>query len=62
MPRALLEAVIARAGVSGFKMIFRKRVMPFPGGRIGIASASGSGTSVALDCPNLKIRMHRSDQ
>ena len=62
MPCLLVDPVIANAGVSGFGMIFRNRVMQSFGGRIRIASASGDGTTVTLEFPNFEDRMHRSYQ
>ncbi|CAB3638041.1 hypothetical protein LMG27174_00277 [Paraburkholderia rhynchosiae] len=61
MHRLLVEPAIANAGVSGFGMIFCYRVMQSFGG-IRIASPCGAGTTVTLEFPNLKGRMHRSYQ
>ncbi|MFD1560937.1 ATP-binding protein [Paraburkholderia silviterrae] len=43
-------------------MIFCNRVMQSFGGTIRIASASRAGTTVTLEFPNFKDRMHRSYQ
>jgi len=62
MERLLVDPVTthASAGGSGLGMIFCNRVMQSFGGGIRIASASGAGTTVTLDFPNFKDRMHRS--
>ncbi|WP_137923271.1 hybrid sensor histidine kinase/response regulator [Cupriavidus sp. 2SB] len=64
MGRLLVDPVTthASAGGSGMGMIFCNRVMQSFGGGIRIASASGAGTTVTLDFPNFKNRMHRSDR
>lgn len=64
MDRLLVDPVTtyASAGGSGLGMIFCNRVMQSFGGGIRIASASGAGTTVTLDFPNFKNRMHRSDR
>jgi len=64
MDRLLVDPVTthAAAGGSGMGMIFCNRVMQSFGGGIRIASASGAGTTVTLDFPNFKNRMHRSDR
>lgn len=64
MDRLLVDPVTtyASAGGSGMGMIFCNRVMQSFGGGIRIASASGAGTTVTLDFPNFKNRMHRSDR
>lgn len=64
MDRLLVDPVTthASAGGSGMGMIFCNRVMQSFGGGIRIASASGTGTTVTLDFPNFKNRMHRSDR
>jgi two-component system response regulator PhcR len=62
MQRLLVAPVITNAGVSNFGMIFCNRVMQSFGGSIRIASASGAGTTVTLEFPNFKDRMHRSYQ
>lgn len=64
MDRLLVDPVTthASAGGSGMGMIFCNRVMQSFGGGIRIVSASGAGTTVTLDFPNFKNRMHRSDR
>ncbi len=64
MDRLLVDPVTTHAGAggSGLGMIFCNRVMQSFGGGIRIASASGAGTTVTLDFPNFKNRMHRSDR
>ncbi|RZT41158.1 hybrid sensor histidine kinase/response regulator [Cupriavidus agavae] len=64
MERLLVDPVTthAAAGGSGMGMIFCNRIMQSFGGGIRIASASGAGTTVTLDFPNFKNRMHRSDR
>lgn len=64
MGRLLVDPVTthASAGGSGMGMIFCNRVMQSFGGGIRIASAPGAGTTVTLDFPNFKNRMHRSDR
>jgi two-component system response regulator PhcR len=62
MQRLLVDPVSTNAGVSGFGMIFRNRVMQSFGGSNRIASASGAGTTVTLEFPNFKDRIHRSYQ
>ncbi len=64
MDRLLVDPVTthASAGGSGMGMIFCNRVMQSFGGGIRIVSASGAGTTVTLDFPNFKYRMHRSDR
>ncbi len=64
MERLLVDPVTTHAGAggSGLGMIFCNRVMQSFGGGIRIASASGAGTTVTLDFPNFKNRMHRSDR
>ncbi|KWR75648.1 hybrid sensor histidine kinase/response regulator [Cupriavidus sp. IDO] len=64
MDRLLVDPVTthASAGGSGLGMIFCNRVMQSFGGAIRIASASGAGTTVTLDFPNTRNRMHRSDR
>ena len=64
MDRLLVDPVTthASAGGSGMGMIFCNRVMQSFGGGIRIASASGAGTTVTLDFPNMKNRMNRSDR
>lgn len=64
MDRLLVDPVTthAAAGGSGMGMIFCNRVMQSFGGGIRIASTSGAGTTVTLDFPNFKNRMHRSDR
>ncbi|WP_149137431.1 hybrid sensor histidine kinase/response regulator [Cupriavidus campinensis] len=64
MDRLLVDPVTthAAAGGSGMGMIFCNRVMQSFGGGIRIASATGAGTTVTLDFPNFKNRMHRSDR
>ena len=55
--RLRVGPVITGVGVSGCDMIFCNRVMQSFGGRIRIVSASGAGTTVTLECPNLKDRI-----
>ncbi|WP_423196069.1 MULTISPECIES: ATP-binding protein [unclassified Cupriavidus] len=64
MERLLVDPVTTHAGAggSGLGMIFCNRVMQSFGGGIRIASASGVGTTVTLDFPNFKNRMHRSER
>ena len=64
MDRLLVDPVTthASAGGNGMGMIFCNRVMQSFGGGIRIASAPGAGTTVTLDFPNFKNRMHRSDR
>jgi len=64
MDRLLVDPVTTHAakGGSGMGMIFCNRVMQSFGGGIRIASASGAGTTITLDFPNFKNRMHRSDR
>ena len=56
------KVALITAGGSGMGMIFCNRVMQSFGGGIRIASTSGAGTTVTLDFPNFKNRMHRSDR
>jgi two-component system, response regulator PhcR len=60
MQRLLIDPISTNAEVSGIGMIFCNRVMQSFGGRI--ASASGAGTTVTLEFPNFKDRIHRSYQ
>ncbi len=64
MERLLVDPVTTHAGDggNGLGMIFCNRVMQSFGGGIRIASASGAGTTVTLEFPNMKNRMHRSDR
>jgi two-component system response regulator PhcR len=62
MARLLVDPVTthADAGGNGLGMIFCNRVMQSFGGGMRIASVPGTGTTVTLDFPNIKNRMHRS--
>ncbi|AJG20913.1 hybrid sensor histidine kinase/response regulator [Cupriavidus basilensis] len=64
MGRLLVDPVTTHAstGGNGLGMIFCNRVMQSFGGGIRIESTSGAGTTVTLDFPNTKSRMHRSDR
>ncbi|WP_338117831.1 ATP-binding protein [Paraburkholderia silviterrae] len=62
MQRLQAAPVTTNAAVSGVGMIFCNRVMQSFGGTIRIASASRAGTTVTLEFPNFKDRMHRSYQ
>jgi two-component system response regulator PhcR len=62
MQRLLVDPLAANLGVSHLPMKFRTRVMQSFGGSIRIASASGAGTTVTLEFPSFKDRMHRSYQ
>jgi two-component system, response regulator PhcR len=62
MQRLLIDLISTNADVSGFGKIFCNRVMQSFGGSVRIASASGAGTTVTLEFPNFKDRIHRSYQ
>lgn len=64
MERLLVDPVTthAAAGGNGLGMIFCNRVMQSFGGGIRVESMAGAGTTVTLDFPNTKSRMHRSDR
>jgi len=64
MERLLVDPVTTHAhtGGNGLGMIFCNRVMQSFGGGIRIDSAPGTGTTVTLDFPHIKNRMHRSDR
>jgi len=64
MGRLLVDPVTTHAstGGNGLGMIFCNRVMQSFGGGIRIESMAGAGTTVTLDFPNTKSRMHRSDR
>ncbi|WP_420993506.1 hybrid sensor histidine kinase/response regulator [Cupriavidus sp. 30B13] len=64
MGRLLVDPVTTHAstGGNGLGMIFCNRVMQSFGGGIRIESTAGAGTTVTLDFPNTKSRMHRSDR
>ncbi|MDF3836795.1 hybrid sensor histidine kinase/response regulator [Cupriavidus basilensis] len=64
MGRLLVDPVTTHAGTggNGLGMIFCNRVMQSFGGGIRIESTSGVGTTVTLDFPNTKSRMHRSNR
>ena len=54
----LPDATHAAAGGNGLGMIFCNRVMQSFGGGIRIESTPGAGTTVTLEFPHTKTRMH----